>query len=117
MREKAEKLTHRRTASCHAVINPLGFSLEWYDAVGRFRREESGRPIDAVSDYIVDEDRTQWLGGARDVVEFAIASEQSNEVFIEQLFHHLVKQPVLAYGPETLPALRKSYRFRLICRN
>ncbi len=110
MREKVEKLTRSENCQgCHAVINPLGFSLEWYDAVGRFRREDRGRPIDAVSDYIVDEERTVRLGGARDVAEFAIASEQSNEAFIEQLFHHVVKQPALAYGPDTLPALRKSF--------
>ena len=32
---------------CHAMINPLGFTLEHFDAVGRFRKEEHGKPIDA----------------------------------------------------------------------
>ena len=27
-------------ATCHTLINPLGFSLEQYDAVGRLRKEE-----------------------------------------------------------------------------
>ena len=31
--------------SCHAMINPLGFTLEHFDAVGRFRKEELGKPI------------------------------------------------------------------------
>jgi len=35
-------------ASCHAVIDPLGFALEHYDAIGAWRtRDESGRPVDA----------------------------------------------------------------------
>ncbi|REJ98819.1 MAG: DUF1588 domain-containing protein [Planctomycetota bacterium] len=34
-------------ASCHLRMDPLGFSLENYDAVGRWRRDERGRPIDA----------------------------------------------------------------------
>ena len=34
-------------ASCHRVMDPVGFSLENYDAVGRWRNAEDGRPIDA----------------------------------------------------------------------
>jgi len=34
--------------TCHAVIDPLGFSLENFDVVGRWRTvDESGRPVDA----------------------------------------------------------------------
>jgi hypothetical protein len=49
------------------------------------------------------------LNGARDVAEFAIASERANTTFIEQLFHHVVKQPPMAYGAETLATLRNSF--------
>ena len=35
-------------ASCHARMDPLGFALENFDAIGRWRtRDESGAPIDA----------------------------------------------------------------------
>ena len=37
-------------ASCHSRIDPLGFSLEHYDAVGRWRETyENGKPVDASS--------------------------------------------------------------------
>ena len=47
-----ERLTeHRRDpvcASCHSVIDPLGFTLEHFDVIGGWRDlDESGRPIDA----------------------------------------------------------------------
>ncbi|MSU25103.1 MAG: DUF1592 domain-containing protein [Opitutus sp.] len=110
MREKVVRLTRSENCQgCHAVINPLGFSLEWYDATGRFRTEENGRPIDAASDYVVDENEKMRFGSARDVAEFAIASEHANHAFIEQLFHHLVKQPLMAYGPDTIVDLRNSF--------
>ncbi|MSR11457.1 MAG: DUF1592 domain-containing protein [Gammaproteobacteria bacterium] len=32
---------------CHAAMDPIGFSLENYDAVGKWRREFAGQPIDA----------------------------------------------------------------------
>lgn len=110
MREKVAKLTRSESCQgCHGVINPLGFSLEWYDAVGRFRREENGRPIDAASDYLTDDHQTVRLAGARDVADYAIASERANDAFIEQLFHHVVKQPVMAFGPKTAAQLRESF--------
>ena len=40
MREKVAQLTRPQACQgCHSVINPLGFSLEHYDAVGRFLDE------------------------------------------------------------------------------
>jgi hypothetical protein len=41
---------HRRNpacASCHDLMDPVGFALEHFDAVGRWRRFDEGRPIDA----------------------------------------------------------------------
>ena len=45
-----ERLTeHRKNAacaSCHSIIDPPGFALESFDAVGRWRTVEEGRPVD-----------------------------------------------------------------------
>ena len=41
---------HRRNpacASCHSLMDPIGLSLEKFDAVGRRRTVEAGAPIDA----------------------------------------------------------------------
>ena len=49
MRERLER--HRRNpacASCHRLIDPPGFMLEHYDAIGRWRTvTEAGHPVDA----------------------------------------------------------------------
>jgi len=34
-------------ASCHKTMDPLGFGLENYDAIGRWRDKDGGQPIDA----------------------------------------------------------------------
>src|SRR5882724_5973763 len=110
MRQKVAELTRPQNCqSCHSVINPLGFSLEQYDAVGRFRTIDNDQPIDVASDYLTDDGQTVRFAGARDVAEFAIGSEQAQNAFIQQLFHHLVKQPMLAYGADTLTRLRQSF--------
>ena len=110
MREKVTELTRPQACqSCHSVINPLGFSLEQYDAVGKFRVTDNGREINALSDYIADNGKTVHLSGPRDLAEFAVSSGQAQNAFIEQLFHQLVKQPVLAYGPDVMGRLRQSF--------
>ncbi len=48
MRQIMEK--HRANpmcASCHMRMDPLGFSLENYDAIGRWRTQDGGLPIDS----------------------------------------------------------------------
>jgi hypothetical protein len=110
MREKVAELTRPQACqSCHSVINPLGFTLEHFDAVGRFRTREGDRPIDAASDYTTDDGAVVKLKGARDVAEFAVQSEHAHRAFIEQLFHHMAKQPVLAYCPDTPARLQARF--------
>ena len=48
MREQMQE--HRANAvcaACHGRMDPIGFALENYDAVGRWRSEDAGAPIDA----------------------------------------------------------------------
>jgi len=110
MREKITELTRPQSCQgCHSVINPLGFSLEHYDAIGRFRSSENGKPIDATAEYFTDDGERLTLSGARDIAEFAARSEQAHGAFIEQLFHMVVKQPMLAYDPQVMDRLRQSF--------
>jgi hypothetical protein len=37
-------------SSCHSLIDPLGFGLENFDAVGKYRSLENGKPVDATGE-------------------------------------------------------------------
>jgi hypothetical protein len=37
-------------ASCHKLMDPLGMALENYDAIGRWRTEDHGQPIDTIGE-------------------------------------------------------------------
>lgn len=39
--------TNPSCASCHDRMDPIGFGLENYDVLGRWRHEDSGQPVDA----------------------------------------------------------------------
>ncbi|MBP6600666.1 MAG: DUF1592 domain-containing protein [Verrucomicrobiales bacterium] len=50
---REELAEHRRNESCavcHDRIDPIGFGLENFDAIGRFREKEAGRPVDATGE-------------------------------------------------------------------
>jgi hypothetical protein len=63
MREQLEK--HRANpvcASCHSRMDPLGFSLENYDAIGQWRDKDGKFPIDA-SGRLPDGRKFEGAGG------------------------------------------------------
>jgi hypothetical protein len=39
-------------ASCHKVMDPVGFTLENFDAVGAWRARDAGEPIDASGQFV-----------------------------------------------------------------
>lgn len=111
MREKVTEMTSAKACmSCHSMINPLGFSLEHYDAIGRWRDKERNKPINDDGVLETDSGDRIEIKGPRDVAEYAANSPAAHEAFVRQLFHHTVKQPLLAYGPETSRQLEESFR-------
>lgn len=110
MREKVTELTRSNACmSCHSVINPLGFSLESFDAVGRFRTTDNNKPVDTSSELEIGNGKSIKLTGPRDVAEYAATSAEAHRAFIRQLFDHQGKQPADAYGPQTLERLRTRF--------
>lgn len=95
--------------TCHGVINPLGFPLENYDAVGRFRKTDNNKPVDALGTYLSRKGEQVKFQGVKELGTYLAASEEVHAAFAEKLFHHLVQQPVRAYGPNKLEELRSSF--------
>ena len=95
--------------SCHGMINHLGFTLEHYDAIGRYREREKGRPIDATGSYETRAGDRVELDGVAALATYLAASEETHTAFVQQLFHFLVKQPIRAFGRQELPDLRRSF--------
>ncbi len=86
-----ERLAQHRTnpscASCHSVIDPLGFALENFDAIGGWRTvDESGKPVDA-SGMTVSGAKVDGLSGLR-----AMLLEQPDQ------FPRTVTEKLLAYA-------------------
>lgn len=71
----------RECISCHRVMDPLGFSLERFDAVGRWRDQVEGEPVDAGGQL---PDGTE-LRGLHDLVEVLDARDSFTRLMVQRL--------------------------------
>jgi len=91
-------------ASCHNLMDPVGFALENYDAIGRWRDVEEGQPVDAAGGL---PDGREFVGVAG--LERAILARP--EIFVTTLTEKLLTF-ALGRGVEyyDAPAVRKIVR-------
>lgn len=95
---------------CHVKINALGFTLENFDAVGRYRVKEKGRELDTTGSYTTRNGREAKVVGPRELSELLATSDDAHRAFVDRAFEHFVKQPVAAYGTDQLDRLTESFR-------
>ncbi len=95
---------HAACASCHNLIDPVGFSLENFDAVGRWRDVEAGKPVDA-------------SGGLPDGTEFVgVEGLEQGLLARPEIFVGTLVEKLLTYAlgrgvePGDAPAVRKILR-------
>lgn len=65
-------------ASCHDLIDPIGFGFENYDQLGRYRTEEVGQPVDASGDL---DGRT--FDGVQDFAEVLLEEARFRACYVE----------------------------------
>ena len=83
MRQQMEM--HRKVepcASCHKIMDPIGFSMENFDAIGKWRITDDGSPIDA-SGVLVDGSKLNGVKGLREAL--LRYSPQFVRVIVEKL--------------------------------
>lgn len=105
MRERlAEHRANPACAGCHNLMDPVGFALENFDAVGRWREFENGAPIDV-------------SGGLPDGSEFeGVGPLEKGLLERPQLFVNTLSQKLLTFAlgrgvePYDAPAIREIVR-------
>ncbi len=105
IRERLEQ--HRRNpvcASCHATMDPLGFALEPFDAIGRWRTTEDGEPVDARG-ALIDGTQIDGPGGLRDML--VGRQDEFIRTVTEKLLTYAIGRGVAYYD---MPAVRQIQR-------
>ena len=91
-------------ASCHKIMDPIGFSLENFDAIGRWRTAEDHKPVDASGGF---SDGSTFVGVA--ALERALLARP-------ELFAGAVSEKLLTFAlgrgvePFDAPAIREILR-------
>ncbi len=98
---------HRRNptcANCHARMDPWGFALENYDAIGKWRDNERGKAIDA-SAVLLDGTKLDGPTGVRQVL--LTRQDQFVQTVSEKLMVYALGRPIEYHDR---PSLRKVLR-------
>ena len=114
MRERMEE--HRQNpacASCHRMMDPIGFTLENFDAVGRWRTRDAGKPLD-VTGQLTDGTRIDGAAGLRQALERY--SPQFMRTFTEKLLTYALGRGIEYQDMPVVrgivrDAARSDYRF------
>jgi hypothetical protein len=114
LREQMELHTTRPfCAGCHKIMDPVGFALENFDAIGRWRTEEHGEPIDATATLV---DGTK-LDGAVDLRNALLRlSDRFVQTTTEKLMTYALGRGLEYYDMPTVRAITRNaakndYRF------
>lgn len=84
-RERVEQQTAgAECATCHhTVINPTGYALEAYDAIGAYQPNEGGRAVDATANVLID-GKAVPVTGAVDLMNKIAASAQAQRCYAQK---------------------------------
>ena len=95
---------------CHSKINGLGFTLENFDAVGKFRNQEMTKTLDSAGKYVDRNGEEVSFSGPSELADYIISSDDAHRAFVNRAFQHFVKQPAAAYGAGILDELTDKFR-------
>jgi len=106
-----------RCAGCHRTIDPLGFALDGFDAIGRWRDADGGAgaatgvaaegPID-VSTTLPDGTRLNGLASLKDYLQSNQRSRDFSAHFCEQLLTYALTRGIQAGDMYTLLTMREA---------
>lgn len=97
--------------TCHSIINPVGFTFESYDAIGRWQTEEitSGLPIDDSGLLQSSGDQDGELAGALDLSQRLGKSERVRGCFADRWFEAALGQAPGKQDKCSLEAVHASF--------
>jgi len=92
-------------ASCHNLMDPLGLGLEHYDAIGAYRTQDDGFPIDSSGQLVGGETFTT----AREMAALIQEDERFDLCVVEKLFTYALGRPVAATEHPFVEAIAEAF--------
>jgi hypothetical protein len=108
-RERVEATTGPGTCGegCHStMINPPGFAFEHFDAVGKYRSQDRGKPINSAASYGFS-DGLKSFDGAAEFSHLLAESPQAHACYLQNWMGYLNGHPLQPEEQPTLDALTR----------
>jgi hypothetical protein len=90
-RERVEATTGKGTCgqACHQVLfNPLGYAFENYDAIGKYRTMDHGKPVNAADSYTLDGELKSFTNGV-ELSHLIAEAKQTHDCYVQKMMTYL----------------------------
>lgn len=93
---------------CHQTLNPPGFALENYDAMGGWREQDNGHPVDASGSFTVDGE-TFAFSNAVELSAALGSSRVAHDCYVQHWVQYALGRSDSAADAQAIQALQSSF--------
>jgi hypothetical protein len=104
----AEHSKNACARSCHELFDPLGLAFEHYDAVGGYRTEDGGKPVDASGEFMVD-GVSRKFADAVELVQFLAHTRSAHDCMAQQWLRYALRRREVPADHDSLAALQETF--------
>jgi hypothetical protein len=108
-RQRFEEHSKNACATCHLLLDPLGFAFENYDGIGRYRTTDNDQPVDSSGVLHLASGPVTF----KDAIELMPALATADEVrscLATQWMRYLVRREETTGDMPSLQAVQKAFR-------
>jgi hypothetical protein len=110
LRERAEQHTSvAACASCHKMIDGLGFGLEQFDAIGKLRTMDHGKAVDTSGEVTETNDIDGKFNGGAELAKLLAKSAQVRDCAPTQWLRYAMARPETKEDACSLDQLKRSF--------
>ncbi len=109
---REQYIEHRENEACsvcHVWMDPIGFGFENFDAIGRYRAEQNGMPIDASGELIYTDSDTTF-NGVVELGELLANSDQVRECVSKQWFRFAYGRAETSQDTCSIDSINQAFR-------
>jgi hypothetical protein len=108
-RERVSVHSAAACATCHVLIDPVGFSFENYDAIGRYRTTEENKPIDASGSFSIGKETVKFKN-ALELLPAMARSQEVRDCMVTQWWRYALRRQELQSEDPSLTLVREAFR-------
>jgi hypothetical protein len=92
-------------ATCHQLIDPIGFSFEHYDAIGGYRTTDAGKPVDSTG-MVALASKMMKFDSATDLLKQIAQTSEAKDCMATQWLRYTLRRREVGTEDPTLKVLK-----------